>query len=48
LFDILRLDHFIRGDKNSMYKKGRSLVVKPVYGWMDVKAILRIAYSNKK
>ncbi len=35
-------------DKNCLFKTDRVKVIKGVRGWMDVKAVLRIAHSNKK
>jgi hypothetical protein len=31
-----------------LYKNGRFKVFKRVHGWMDGKAVLRIAYNNKE
>ena len=35
LFDIFRLDRFIRDENLCLYKTGRSKVVKLVGGWVD-------------
>jgi hypothetical protein len=48
LFDNFRLGHFMRDRKFCFHKIGRSRAVKYIPGWMDVEAILRVAYSNQK
>ena len=48
LFDNFKLDCFIRDETIILYKMGRSKAITCVPGWIDVKAALMIAYSNKK